>query len=146
VELFRAIESADRASVVECLKSAIEVNVRDRFGRTPLGLASTLGSTDIVKLLLEHRANADFPDSIGRTPLMLAVRNDHADAVAVLLKAGADPTATDTTGHSVLWHCMHREIHFVAPLVSGLHGTVFTRRLLRTRSRRVIDDALKGRT
>lgn len=145
MELFRAIESVDGASVAECLKSDIEVNVRDRFGRTPLGLASTLGSTHVVKLLLEHGANPDFPDSVGQTPLMLAVRNDRADAVAVLLTAGADPTATDITSHSVLWHCMHREIHFVVPLVSGWHGTVFTPRLFRTRSRRVIDNALKGR-
>jgi ankyrin repeat protein len=72
------------------------------WGGTALIIASTMGKTDIVKVLLDKGANANYKDKNGFTALHAAVRDsDYGEdqtqktaavaTVKVLLKHGADP-------------------------------------------------------
>lgn len=58
------------------LDSGIDVNARDRSGRTALHLAATLGQAKLAHYLLARGADVNAKDRIGRTPLMLAVGPD----------------------------------------------------------------------
>ena len=52
---------------------------------TPLLLAANGGDEEIVRLLLQHGANARAKDSDGNTPLHLAAAAGHASIVLLLL-------------------------------------------------------------
>ena len=59
-----------------------------------LFLAVHLGSTSIVKLLLEAGANPNIFSQEARTLLQEAARLGHMSVVKLLLQEGADPTLT----------------------------------------------------
>ena len=64
----------------------------NRTGWTALHYAASVGSLDIVKLLLDHSAYIDAESPNKTTPLMMAARSDHADVCRLLIDEGADPT------------------------------------------------------
>jgi S1-C subfamily serine protease len=55
------------------LDSGVDVNARDRGGRTALHLAARQGQADVARYLLSRGADLNARDAVGRTPLMLAV-------------------------------------------------------------------------
>lgn len=57
--------------------------------QTPLHIASRLGKTDIVQLLLQHMAHPDAATTNGYTPLHISAREGQLETAAVLLEAGA---------------------------------------------------------
>ena len=66
-----------------------DVNARDKYGETPLHLASCYGHTESVKLLLAMPGvDVNARDLYGRTPLHLASRKSHAEVVKLLIKWG----------------------------------------------------------
>ena len=69
---------------------------RDGQGNTPLMIATTLGWTDGLSLLLERRAQVDLANNAGETPLIRAVQNRDLATVRLLLMAGANPRRADT--------------------------------------------------
>ena len=71
---------------------------------TPLMLASTYCSADLVKTLLDAKANVNARDIREMTPLAFAVSSESQNAAVVnlLLKAGADVNAKTKTGETAL--------------------------------------------
>ena len=67
---------------------------------TPLHLALRRGDVHIVRLLLNHGADGNYPDSNGRTPLHLAWRDGRDDIVQLLRNHGADTKYPDSDGWS----------------------------------------------
>ena len=59
----------------------------------PLHAAVMEGNIDIVKIMLEYRAEVDFKDSNDETALIEAAARGYADIVKVLLDAGPDVNA-----------------------------------------------------
>lgn len=57
--------------------------------QTPLHCAARMGHKELVKLLLEHKANPDSATTAGHTPLHIAAREGHGQTVRILLDAGA---------------------------------------------------------
>ncbi|PTB81746.1 ankyrin, partial [Trichoderma longibrachiatum ATCC 18648] len=51
----------------------LDVNAKNRRGRTPLSWAAQSGRIEEVELLLEHGADANLKDSEGKTPLWWAM-------------------------------------------------------------------------
>lgn len=108
-------------SVLVSLKA--DVNVRDRWGATPLDEAAASGSTEVTRYLLsrdaaltshdkifslvsardldairvfvEARGNVNTADYDRRTPLMVAAGNGDAELCALLLESGADGSLRD---------------------------------------------------
>ncbi|ORX92853.1 ankyrin, partial [Basidiobolus meristosporus CBS 931.73] len=72
-------------------------------GITPLCLASYLGKSDVVSVLIkEGGANVDATDSNGATPLMYAARDGHENIVQLLLEYGAKVDTVDCNAWSSL--------------------------------------------
>ncbi|CAE7255996.1 ANKHD1 [Symbiodinium sp. KB8] len=80
-------------------------NVVDSIlGLSPLYYASERGHLEIVRLLLEACADADFGDRRHDiTPLLAASRNGRVDIAKLLLEAGADKQRCNCRGETPLW-------------------------------------------
>jgi hypothetical protein len=70
---------------------------------TPLHLAVTGSSRELVQLLIRHGAEVNVRDSEDRTPLHFAVLYaSDLDLIRLLLEAKADPNAADASGATPL--------------------------------------------
>jgi len=74
----------------------------NQYCNSPLSYASYWGFADIVKLLVNHRADLALTDKRGNTALMSASFAGQKHIVDLLLKAGANPNATDNDGYTAL--------------------------------------------
>jgi hypothetical protein len=70
-------------------KTAININMGDYDGRTPLHLAASGGHLDVVKLLCRHGANVNCEDRWGGKPLDDALLKDYTAVADYLRKHGA---------------------------------------------------------
>ena len=61
------------------------------------------GASDVVKLLLSHKADPRTPDAAGVTPLMYATDFGDVETVKALVAAGADVNAGRANGASPLY-------------------------------------------
>jgi ankyrin repeat protein len=69
---------------------------------TPLNNATNNGHSEIIKLLLNAKANTEIPNEGGFTPLAQAVYQSHKEAVELLIHAGANPFKRSHNGKSIL--------------------------------------------
>uniref|UniRef100_A0AAQ5ZTW0 Ankyrin 1, erythrocytic a n=1 Tax=Amphiprion ocellaris TaxID=80972 RepID=A0AAQ5ZTW0_AMPOC len=60
--------------------------------QTPLHCAARMGHKELVKLLLEHKANPNSTTTAGHTPLHIAAREGHVQTVRILLDMEAQQT------------------------------------------------------
>ncbi len=97
------MDEADMAGVRELIDAGADVNVRNKYGATPLQMASQNGHTEIVKLLLAAKADVNAAHTNGLTPLWMASQNGHTEIVKLLLAAQADANAAKTNGETPLW-------------------------------------------
>ena len=103
------LESAAYHDNPEVVQKLIEydanINSKDRFGNTPLHLAS-IGSYfkdgTALRILLEHNADLNVRKNDGTTPLWAASYWGTLEAVRLLLKHGADPEVKDEGGRTAL--------------------------------------------
>jgi ankyrin repeat protein len=71
-------------------------------GWTPLMYAATAGKDDVVRYLLGAGASVDAEGPNGITALMMAVRGGQADTVSLLLAKGANSNHRSDTGATAL--------------------------------------------
>uniref|UniRef100_A0A0G4ICY2 Uncharacterized protein n=1 Tax=Chromera velia CCMP2878 TaxID=1169474 RepID=A0A0G4ICY2_9ALVE len=82
----------------------VNVNVGDEErGETALMLVSDRGHTDIVRLLVDAKANVDMQDKNGQTALILVSCKGHADIVRLLVDAKANVDMQDKNGKTALF-------------------------------------------
>lgn len=74
------------------------------FPTTFLILAAGKGELELVKILVQYKAQIDKTDSFNATALMAAADQGSAEVTAFLLASGADPKAKDNDGKDVLAH------------------------------------------
>uniref|UniRef100_A0A672F2N3 Uncharacterized protein n=1 Tax=Salarias fasciatus TaxID=181472 RepID=A0A672F2N3_SALFA len=95
--------------------------------QTPLHIASRLGKTEIVQLLLQHMN--------GYTPLHIAAKKNQMDIARVLLQYGADTTVLTKQGVTPL-HLAAQEGHAdMAALLIGKGAQVNVQNKVRLRNR-----------
>ena len=89
--------------VEELCQRRCSVSVFDKGGMTPLHLASSLGHTRIVEILLENRADIDMVTvATGETALHLATSGGHITTVKLLLERGAAVNKATNEGKTCL--------------------------------------------
>ncbi len=106
----------DTRLVQKYLDEGVPADSRDDGGYTALHNAATLGSEEMVSLLIRAGAdiNAEIESDIdagGATPLMcaaMASRTESPSIVSTLIQAGADPNARDAGGRTALIWCAMR--------------------------------------
>lgn len=86
--LITALSSNKRNATVYLLEH-VNMNKKDKDGRTPLHNAA-LSNTEILKLVLEKFSFAlEFSDCKGLTPLQMAINNQLLENINILLEANA---------------------------------------------------------
>jgi len=90
-ELFAAVRQGDAAAVKALLDKGVDVNTKFRYDATALSYASDRGHLEVVKLLIERKADVNVKDTFyGATPLIWAAQKGHAEIVRALLERGAE--------------------------------------------------------
>ena len=77
---------------------------KDLLGRTPLICAAWNGHADVVKLLLQHRANPASTDDNGNTALIEPAYRGYDKIVKMLVDAKAPLNSTDIHGLTPLYY------------------------------------------
>lgn len=89
--LFTAIHLKSYKILELLLRDGAHVDTRDRYGHTPLMLASSYGYASLVELLLEKGADHSIiHNDLHNTALHFAI--PYSNVVSVLLEGGADAT------------------------------------------------------
>uniref|UniRef100_A0A8C7ZTU1 Ankyrin 1, erythrocytic b n=1 Tax=Oryzias sinensis TaxID=183150 RepID=A0A8C7ZTU1_9TELE len=70
--------------------------------QTPLHCAARMGHKELVKLLLDYKANPDSATTAGHTPLHIAAREGHIHTIRILLDAGAQQVKMTKKGFTPL--------------------------------------------
>ncbi len=117
--LFHFCIGSNNAELVrEFIKHGVDVNKPsyDAYSKPVYPIEKALYHPEILKLLLEHGADARLRRSNGNTLLLSMVRNDYyledaeplRQAIEILVPAGTDINARDDHGNSVLYYmaCM----------------------------------------
>lgn len=82
-------------------------------------IASRLGKTEIVQLLLQHMAHPDAATTNGYTPLHISAREGQVDVASVLLEAGAAHSlATKVRGAALVTGCQGGRVSRQPPAAS----------------------------
>lgn len=98
--LLRAVDNNDKAALLHQLAAGADINAYgDTFfgAYTALMKAARFGLPDIVRLLLEHGADATLRDSDKDTALAHAVEGDNEECIRLLLAAGLNPHEEETS-------------------------------------------------
>ncbi len=96
-------EAPDLGEIRRLIKAGADVNVRNKFGVTPLIMALQNGHAVVVKLLLAAEADVNAAlKTNGVTPLFMASLQGHSKVVKLLLAAGADVNAKTNRGDTPL--------------------------------------------
>jgi ankyrin repeat protein len=104
VDLFDAIRANDLTAVKALLDQGVNVNTKNGAGSTLLSFALEQEERrwDIVRLLVERKADVNLTDNAGFAPLHHAVTKGTVEQVAFLLDNGANVNAAKSDGWSVL--------------------------------------------
>jgi uncharacterized protein len=77
------------------------VNRRDDKGRTPIDLAVSRSSPEVVELLIQRGADINKRDEVyGSTPLRQVVARDRKDIAEILLRHGVDIAMKNNAGET----------------------------------------------
>lgn len=99
-------------AVIIVLSKVLNVNLKDKWGKTPLHYASNDGKLDIVQVLLEAKAKIDKKSRDGYTPLHLAAYMGKYEVFKFLLLNGADCYVKDPDGRTALDLAMEPDYTF----------------------------------
>ena len=80
--------------VKQHLTAGTDVNVKDRFGETPLHVAALGGHKEVLQLLITNGADVNV-STLRFTPLHLAIGRGHKEIVELLIAKGADVNTQD---------------------------------------------------
>src|SRR2546427_4342010 len=98
----------NRAVVELVMAAGLNVNSRNKGGRSAILLAAREGRADVVRALLARRADIDQASQgdfeQGKTALMFATQRGHVTVVQILLDASAKVNQTSHAGKTALMY------------------------------------------
>ena len=91
-------------SLIESLidDQAVDINIQDQSGKTPLMYASQKSTPDIVSFLIKKGADVNLKTFNNVTALHYAARGSNSEVVKVLIENNADINAQDFSGFTPL--------------------------------------------
>jgi ankyrin repeat protein len=101
-DFVRSAAEGDQKALGLFFAAGFDVNTPNSAGYTGLMAAAQRGRADIVKLLLDRKADPNAAGRDGGTALMLAAENNQPEIVKLLLARGADPNRQDNNGWTAL--------------------------------------------
>ncbi|QLG88568.1 ankyrin repeat domain-containing protein [Chitinibacter bivalviorum] len=107
-DFFSSAERGNTMRVLMYLKSGIDINSCDEYGKTPLIWAATFSHLPLVGLLLSRNASPEACDLGGYTALHWAAANGHEEALELLLEHGAKIDACSKVGITPLMQAAAR--------------------------------------
>jgi uncharacterized protein len=100
------------------IKNGANVNFQDAFGIAPIHGAARTNRLEVIKLLLDNKADINIPTTSGKeTPLHYAARFNNPDIVKFLLEKGAVKDAKDASGNTPLDAAKKENADKVIPLL-----------------------------
>jgi ankyrin repeat protein len=82
----------------------INLNIPDKIDNyTAVSFASQQGYLEILKILIDAKANINEESAYEESPLLLALQNEKLDCSIALLEAGASVDCVDEQGNSLLF-------------------------------------------
>lgn len=135
--LMYAAHQNDLQLVKALVSAGASVKQVNDYGASVISEASISGTsgsgasagTDILKILLEHGADANWSNPEGETPLMNAARGGHLAAAKLLLQHGAQVNAIEGWGgqSALMWAAAQSQPEMMNLLIShgadvNLHG------------------------
>lgn len=82
-----------------------DINVADKaHNYTAVSIAAKCGYLEILKLLIEAKANINEESAYEESPLLLALQNEREECAVALLEAGASIDCIDEKGNSLLFY------------------------------------------
>ena len=100
-DIFTYIKNDDIESVKNYIKSGYDLNIKDRYGHTPLINSTFNNEIKIIKLLLDAGADIDKQDNNGDTALIWAAEYN-IEIFELLLNAGANINIQNVEGSTAL--------------------------------------------
>lgn len=98
--IFNAAAWGDVNLLNSWIRQGKNLDVRDRYGNTPLLIACESGRTDFVEMLINAGADVNIENDHGYTPLLSAMAYNHIAAIGLLAAAGADLNKENNFGRS----------------------------------------------
>lgn len=99
------------------LNRGVNINARDRLGRTAVHVAVEKANEELLQLLLDRSPDLNLQDDIYETALLKAAKLGHASIGLKLLTSGADPEKTDSIAWTPLsWACARGDERLVREL------------------------------
>ena len=98
MKIFDIVRDNDISQLKELIKAGANLNIEDKYGRSPLHYAQ---SVEQIKILLEAGANINNTDEDGKTCLFLLF-DDQLELMKLLINSGADINHQDNYGYTLL--------------------------------------------
>lgn len=95
--LLGAVKGNNLGEASRFIADGANINAKDSDGNTPLHIAASKGSLDIVRLLVDSGAIIGDLNNRQATPLHLAASADSVEVISFLLGKGADIEAVDSS-------------------------------------------------
>lgn len=100
-----AARSGDAAAMKSALAAGGGTEGQERMSqRTALHFAAENGNMEVVRMLLDAKANANAQDRTGKTPVTIAAERGKPEVLKALIAAGGNPNSRDQVeGSPLLW-------------------------------------------
>lgn len=120
------------------------VNYQDAMGQTPLHIAASNGTADIVQFIANKNAGINMTDSKGRTPLHCACEKGFFDVASYLLDSCAIMEAKDRLGRTPLYVAAEGGFQDIVELLAENGADVNASRVYNKRRRSALIAASAG--
>lgn len=97
----------DSKKIADLKAKIVDIDCRNKDGRTPLMLAAYNGRITAVRMLIENKADIDAVDHNGASSLFLAVKGRKNDVCDYLLEKKANVKKKDNSGQNMLIYAIN---------------------------------------
>ncbi|WP_419770015.1 MAG: ankyrin repeat domain-containing protein [Candidatus Marinarcus sp.] len=119
--LHDAIRAKDFKIAELLINTGSKLNVKDKYGYTPLHLTAIFNEDKTAELLIQKDAIVDNVDRYGDTPLIDSTRNDFNNISRIMVCAGIKVDVADKNGITPLHYASKNNNLYLAQLLTTKH-------------------------